>query len=583
MSLQKELCLICECPTADGAIFAVHVDKEKLQNWFLNVCEYELAEEIEDEDKICYFCAWQAEFLWKFSGMSDESLVWWNLDLDGAAKELRKYFFEGKLEQSWVQLKKVELSQSDSEKRRINGAKIRSRRWKCIYCEKRFKYSYDLSKHVKKMHNDAVRCTGGLLEMSFQKALCLICERPTADGAIFAVHVDKEKLQEWFLSVCEFELAEEVEDDDTICYFCAWQAEFLWKFDEMADESLVWWNLDLDDAALELRRNYFEGKLEQCFVQLEKIELPESDSEDKSRPSEAKQQSRLWKCFYCKMQFKYSCQLSKHLKKMHKEAIRWLSMGGGLVVIGVALNDAFWERPRRDVYSAQGRVVVSAADFSYRYGWSLVAAGAAMVAAEVAALLGVAAYLRRYPSVEDMVRLVVPGLERKLNESFSSGDYVVRRTLSTDDRASTSASGAADAAASRSVEALVACDADGAENPLLMRKKPAEFVQVVAPDVCNQQCCDEGQLVVVVTGGGPGAALMGGQPHVAHPVAPPVAPQRVFSELRASRAMNTASLLKKKSVTIGTFTTMEGPHAATAATLPRAAAGGGGGHYSSAV
>ncbi|CAB3380797.1 Hypothetical predicted protein [Cloeon dipterum] len=111
--------------------------------------------------------------------------------------------------------------------------------------------------------------------MSLLKALCLICERPTADGAVLAVHVDKEKLQTWFLNVCGHEFADEVEDEDKICYFCAWHAEFLWKFDKMADEALVWWNLDLDDAAMELRRNYFEGNVEQCFVQLEKLELPE--------------------------------------------------------------------------------------------------------------------------------------------------------------------------------------------------------------------------------------------------------------------------------------------------------------------
>ncbi|CAB3388855.1 Hypothetical predicted protein [Cloeon dipterum] len=93
MSLQKELCLICDCPTADGAVLAVHVDKEKLQEWFLNVCENELADEIQAEDKICYFCIWHAEFQWKLDGMCDETMVWWNLDLDDAAKELRKHYF----------------------------------------------------------------------------------------------------------------------------------------------------------------------------------------------------------------------------------------------------------------------------------------------------------------------------------------------------------------------------------------------------------------------------------------------------------------------------------------------------------
>ncbi|CAB3381595.1 Hypothetical predicted protein [Cloeon dipterum] len=254
MSYQKALCLICEHPTADGAVLAVHVDKEKLKTWFLNVCEYELAEEIEDDDLICYFCAWQPEFLWKFNGLSDEALVWWprNLDyLDDAAKELRNYYFEGKMEQCWVQLEKIELPQEDNEERRIVESGRGSRKWKCIYCSS--------------------------AEMSLQKALCLICECPTADGAIFAVHVDKEKLQEWFLNVCGHELAEKVEDDDTICYFCAWQAEFLWKFTGMSDESLVWWprNLDFDEAAKELRKHYFEGNIEQCWVPLEEVDLPE--------------------------------------------------------------------------------------------------------------------------------------------------------------------------------------------------------------------------------------------------------------------------------------------------------------------
>ncbi|CAB3387366.1 Hypothetical predicted protein, partial [Cloeon dipterum] len=138
-----------------------------------------------------------------------------------------------------------------------------------------------------------------LSEMSLQKELCLICERPTADGAILAVHVDKEKLQNWFLNVCEYELAEEIEDDDLICYFCLWHAEFQWKFDEMADEAFVWWNLDLDDAARELRKKYFEGKLEQCWVQLEKIEIPKSADGEKKRIVEAEIQTRRWNCIYC--------------------------------------------------------------------------------------------------------------------------------------------------------------------------------------------------------------------------------------------------------------------------------------------
>ncbi|CAB3385028.1 Hypothetical predicted protein [Cloeon dipterum] len=233
MSFQKELCLICECPTADGAVLAVQVDKEKLQEWFLNVCGHELAEEIEDNELICYFCLWHAEF--QFEEMADEALVWWNLDMDDAARELRKKYF------------------------------------------------------------------GSLPEMSIQKALCFICEFPTADGSVLAFNVDKEKLQTWFLNICGHELAEEIDENDKICYFCLWHAEFQWKFDEMADENLVWWNLDLDDAARELRTNYFEGNVEQCWVQLEKIEIPKSAAGEERRKVEAEIRQRLWKCIYFQM------------------------------------------------------------------------------------------------------------------------------------------------------------------------------------------------------------------------------------------------------------------------------------------
>ncbi|CAB3388805.1 Hypothetical predicted protein [Cloeon dipterum] len=147
MSLQKKLCLICEFPTADGAVLAAHVDKEKLQTWFLNVCGFELDEEIEDEDLICYFCLWHAEFLWKFDGMSDETLVWWNLDLDDAAKELRKHYFDGNIEQCWVALEEVDLPECEEDEieKDFEGlesekqSNIRSEKKRCLYCARNSK------------------------------------------------------------------------------------------------------------------------------------------------------------------------------------------------------------------------------------------------------------------------------------------------------------------------------------------------------------------------------------------------------------------------------------------------------------
>lgn len=67
--------------------------------------------------------------------------------------------------------------------------------------------------------------------------------------------------------------------------------------------------------------------------------------------------------------------------------------------------------------------------FDYRYGWSFFAAIAAFIMAELAALFSISAYLRRFPTVEDMVREMVPGAERKLREHQRlSSEYLVRHS-----------------------------------------------------------------------------------------------------------------------------------------------------------
>ncbi|XP_073995908.1 voltage-dependent calcium channel gamma-5 subunit-like isoform X2 [Rhodnius prolixus] len=92
-----------------------------------------------------------------------------------------------------------------------------------------------------------------------------------------------------------------------------------------------------------------------------------------------------------------------------------LSLASGLVVFASVVSDVSLERPRRS----------SSPGFQYRYGWSFFSAGAAFVLAEVAAVLCITAYLRRFPTAEHMVRAVVPGAERKLLGSRNS-DYGVR-------------------------------------------------------------------------------------------------------------------------------------------------------------
>ncbi|XP_065336606.1 zinc finger Y-chromosomal protein-like [Cloeon dipterum] len=158
--------------------------------------------------------------------------------------------------------------------------------------------------------------------MPLVKSLCRVCERPTADGAVQAVQLDKEKLQTWILKVCGNEFAEEIEDEDLICNFCIWHAEFLARY--VTDlESLAWWPLDLDyfdEKAKELRRKYLEGKAEQCWVQLEKIKLPKIEK-DEHGENETRTDGRKSgkKCFYCG---KGVANISIHVRNMHEDAIR---------------------------------------------------------------------------------------------------------------------------------------------------------------------------------------------------------------------------------------------------------------------
>ncbi|CAB3386162.1 Hypothetical predicted protein [Cloeon dipterum] len=158
--------------------------------------------------------------------------------------------------------------------------------------------------------------------MPLVKPLCRVCERPTADGAVQAVQVDNEKLQTWLLNVCGHEMAEEVLDEDLICYYCIWHAEFLAKY-VREFEALAWWPQDpvyLDDAANDLRRKYLEGKTEQCWVQLEKIDLPKSEKEENAeRVAKANDRECRRKCFYCGQAV---ANISRHVRKMHANAIR---------------------------------------------------------------------------------------------------------------------------------------------------------------------------------------------------------------------------------------------------------------------
>ncbi|XP_065347040.1 zinc finger protein 58-like isoform X1 [Cloeon dipterum] len=168
-----------------------------------------------------------------------------------------------------------------------------------------------------------------------QKPLCRLCECPTSDGHVLASQVDRFKLRKWAMEVMNLteedeNLPDVVEEDALICYFCIWQAEF---GDESGDESVAWWpkKLDLEENARVLRENYSVGEVEQCWVQLEEVDLAKYTKEspkkrkfdidlakyEKEIPLKGKYGSGV--CSYCG---KRCNDLRQHVRGHHKEAIK---------------------------------------------------------------------------------------------------------------------------------------------------------------------------------------------------------------------------------------------------------------------
>ncbi|CAB3378710.1 Hypothetical predicted protein [Cloeon dipterum] len=152
-----------------------------------------------------------------------------------------------------------------------------------------------------------------------QKPLCRLCECPTSDGHVLASQVDRSKLRKWAMKVMNLterdeNLPEVVEKVALICYFCIWQAEF---GDESGDEAVAWWpkNLDLAENAKVLRENYSAGNVEQCWVQLEEVDLA------KHTKAIPKKRNRCGGgvCVFCGKRYNY---LLQHVNLKHKEAIK---------------------------------------------------------------------------------------------------------------------------------------------------------------------------------------------------------------------------------------------------------------------
>lgn len=60
--------------------------------------------------------------------------------------------------------------------------------------------------------------------------------------------------------------------------------------------------------------------------------------------------------------------------------------------------------------------------FSYRYGWAFFFAGSSFMCAMMAAVANISLYIKRYPTLDDMV-LIVPGLEKKAGNVRTPDDF----------------------------------------------------------------------------------------------------------------------------------------------------------------
>uniref|UniRef100_A0A1Y1JRZ9 Voltage-dependent calcium channel gamma-5 subunit n=3 Tax=Photinus pyralis TaxID=7054 RepID=A0A1Y1JRZ9_PHOPY len=98
-----------------------------------------------------------------------------------------------------------------------------------------------------------------------------------------------------------------------------------------------------------------------------------------------------------------------------------LSLGTGLVVFASVLSETVLEATQYQ------KKLHSESLYDYRYGWCFFAAGAAFIMTKLAAVFTLTGYINRFPSVDEMVREMVPGAERKLREHQRlSTEYLVK-------------------------------------------------------------------------------------------------------------------------------------------------------------
>ncbi|XP_050500680.1 uncharacterized protein LOC114335505 [Diabrotica virgifera virgifera] len=99
--------------------------------------------------------------------------------------------------------------------------------------------------------------------------------------------------------------------------------------------------------------------------------------------------------------------------------VRGLSLGTGLVIFVSSLSETLLEISQYHKEPPSGPV------YGYRYGWCFFTAGVAFIMTNMAAVFSISGYLNRFSTVDEMVRQMVPGAERKLLEHHQmSSDYL---------------------------------------------------------------------------------------------------------------------------------------------------------------
>ncbi|XP_065346688.1 GDNF-inducible zinc finger protein 1-like [Cloeon dipterum] len=300
------LCRLCACPTADGAVRAVQVDREKLRIFAKNFLRSNSSEtvpmdKVEDDDLICYFCIWQTEFLARMNNL-DESLAWWprNLELDRVSEELRKHFYEGHANQCWVPLEKIQLPSRVADEE-INKAETEKKMKKCCLCGEKVHYR-QLTKHIHTQHKDAIRCDNNNCKTYFRN----VAEK---DRHVWEVHEKPQKEKKINCPVCRKEIVRvnyrkhignQHPDFAVRCRFFACCAYFKSET-EMAEHYYSAHGKELEKRKFECAHCGHRNALKKTLkIHIAKTHFP-----------------RNFKCKQCPKMFSSQLLVTSHTKKLH--------------------------------------------------------------------------------------------------------------------------------------------------------------------------------------------------------------------------------------------------------------------------